>query len=102
MPNPILPGISIDSSGHVTVDQQTGVLLFDLALQLEDLQLQNGVGAPVDVEHVLAAIVLAVRAGEVNADTSLTKHNAKLLVVLRRHLITVFQRYGGQLGHDDD
>jgi len=112
MPNQILPGISIDASGHVTVDRQTGELLFDLALQLEDLQLEDlqledlqledAVSVPVDVEHVLAAIVLAARAGELGVDTSLTKDNANLLEVLRRHLKTVFQRYGGRLGRDDD
>ena len=102
MPNQILPGISIDASGHVTVDRQTGELLFDLALQLEDLQLEDAVSVPVDVEHVLAAIVLAWRAGELGVDTSLTKDNANLLEVLRRHLKTVFQRYGGRLGRDDD
>jgi hypothetical protein len=101
MPNEILPGLSIDGSGQVTVDNRMGELLFDLALQLEDLQLEDTVSAPVDVEHVLAAVVLAARDGEINADTSLTKDNAILLEVLRRHLKTVFQRYGGQLGRED-
>ncbi len=106
MPNEILPGLVLDASGQVTVDKRMGELLFDLALQLEDLQLEDlqleeTVSPPVDVEHVLAAILLAARDGEINADTSLTKDNAKLLEVLRRHLKTVFQRYGGQLGRDD-
>jgi hypothetical protein len=106
MPNEILPGISLDAAGQVTVDKRMGELLFNLALQLEDLQLEdlqleNAVSAPVDVEHVLAAIVLAAREGEINADTPLTKDDAELLEILRRHLKTVFERYGGQLGRDD-
>ncbi len=107
MPHEILPGISIDAAGQVTVNKRIGDLLFNLALQLEDLQLEDlqlehAVSAPVDVEHVLAAIVLAAREGELNAETPLTEDNPRLLEILRPHLKTVFEQYGGLLGRDDD
>ena len=96
MSNEILPGISTDDAGQVTVDKRAGELLFNLALQLEDT-----VSAPVDIEHVLAAIVLAWRAGEINAATDLTQQTPDLLQLLQSHLQTVFERYGGQLGSED-
>lgn len=96
MPEEILPGISIDESGQVTVDKRMGELLFSLALELED-----AVVAPVDIEHVLAAIVLASREGEIDAETTLSKESPELLQVLRRRLKNVFESYGGQLGQED-
>lgn len=73
-----------------------GEQLIRLALQLED-----SVSAPVDIEHVLAAIVLAARGGEISAETSLNEHDPALQQVLRRYLTIVFERYGGRLGQDD-
>lgn len=96
MPNIILPGISSDAAGQVTVDKRMGELLLDLALQLEDT-----VSAPVDVEHVLAAIVLAAREGDLSDEKPLTKEDPNLRDVLRRHLKTVFEQYGGELGRND-
>ncbi len=50
----IVPGIFISSSGQATVDPSLANVLFDLAIKLEE-----PTNLPVDVEHVLAAIVLA-------------------------------------------
>jgi len=55
----IVPGISVFSSGQATVDPSLAEVLFDLALQLE-----GPTDLPVDVEHVVAAIVFAARKGE--------------------------------------
>jgi hypothetical protein len=95
--NDILPGLSIDADGQATVDGRMAELLFELALRLED-----AVTAPVDVEHVLAAIVLARSGGEIDATTTLTADNADLVNLLRAHIETVFEKYEGRLGRDDD
>ena len=92
----ILPGLSIDASGQATVDRRMGALLFDLAIELE-----AAASAPVDVEHVLAAIVLSCRAGQIDSTTSLTSDNAALLDALRVQIETVFDQYGGRLGQDE-
>ena len=94
--NEILPGLSINVDGQATVDRRMGELLFELALLFED-----AVTAPVDVEHVLAAIVLAHSAGEIDATTTLTADNADLMKLLRAHLETVFEKYDGRLGRDE-
>ncbi len=62
----IVPGISVSSSGQASVDPSLADVLFDLALQLE-----GPTDLPVDVEHVLAAIVLAARNGELAPDKPL-------------------------------
>ena len=49
----VVPGISISSSGQATVDPSLTEVLFDLALKLEE-----PTNHPVDVQHVLAAIVI--------------------------------------------
>ncbi len=57
----VVPGISISPSGQATVDSSLANVLFDLAIKLEEpTQL------PVDVEHILAAIVMAARQGELD------------------------------------
>ena len=55
----IVPGISVTASGQATVDPFVAEVLLDLAIKLEE-----PTNLPVDVEHVLAAIVLAARGGE--------------------------------------
>ena len=48
----IVPGIFVSSSGQATVDPSLADVLFDLAIKLEE-----PTNLPVDVEHVLAAVV---------------------------------------------
>ena len=92
----IVPGISITSSGQATVAPSLTDVLFDLALKLEE-----STNLPVDVEHVLAAIVLAARKGELRPNTSLSADDPALAEVLAGHVKTVFADYDGKVGKDD-
>ena len=92
----IVPGISISSSGQATVDPSLSDVLFDLAIKLEEPP-----HLPVDVEHVLAAIVLAARSGELNPKTPLSSDDPALAEVLVDHVKTVFSKYDGKVGMDD-
>lgn len=92
----LLPGIAVDASGQVTVGSDTGKLLFELALALEDT-----VSSPVDVEHVLAAMILAARDGRLASDTEMSHSNSKLIAAVREFLPVVFQRYGSDLEDAD-
>ena len=92
----IVPGISISSSGQATVDPTLADVLFDLAIMLEE-----PTNLPVDVEHVLAAIVLAARRGELGPNTPLSSDDPALAEVLAGHVKTVFADYGGKVGMDD-
>ena len=92
----IVPGISVTPSGQATVDPSMSDVLFDLALKLE-----GPTDLPVDVEHVLAAIVLAARHGELDPETPLTADNSTVIETLLPHVKTVFEKYDGTLGRDD-
>ena len=92
----IVPGISVTSSGQATVDPSLSDVLFDLAIKLEE-----PTKLPVDVEHVLAAIVLAARKGELDPNTLLSSDDPALAEVLAGYVKTVFADYGGKLGMDD-
>ena len=92
----IVPGITVTSSGQATVDPSLADVLFDLAIKLEELT-----HLPVDVEHVLAAIVLAARNGDLDPNTPLSSDDPALAEVLVDHVKTVFTDYGGEVGMDD-
>jgi hypothetical protein len=92
----IVPGISVSASGQASVEPSLADVLFDLALQLE-----GSTDLPVDVEHVLAAIVLASRNGELAPDKPLRSNDPALAGILDVHLKTVFAKYGGKVGTDD-
>lgn len=94
--HPIVPGISVASTGQATVDRSVSDLLFDLAIKLEE-----PTNLPVDVEHVLAAIVLASRDGELDPNTPLSADDPVLFEVLVRHIKSLFERFGGKVGRDD-
>ncbi len=99
MPNSnqqIVPGITVTSSGQATVDPSLADVLFDLAITLEERT-----HLPVDVEHVLAAIVLAARTEEIQPDTPLSSSDPALTDILVVHVRTVFTDYGGKVGMDD-
>lgn len=93
MPRMIAPGICLDDTGHVSVDAEVGRALFDLAIELED-----ATPHPVDVQHVLAAIVLAERDGLVNDQTQVSPENPSLQEIVCQYLPLVFKQYGDQLG----
>ena len=92
----IVPGISVTSNGQATVDPSLSDLLLDLAIKLEE-----PTNLPVDVEHVLAAVVLAARTGELDPETPLSSDDPALVEVLVVHVKTVFERFGGKVGRDD-
>ena len=92
----IVPGISITSSGQATVEPSLADVLFDLAIKLEE-----PTNLPVDVEHVLAAIVLAARKGELDPNKPLSSEDSALAGVLAGHVKIVFSEYDGKVGMDD-
>lgn len=92
----IVPGLSVTDSGEATVDPSLAPVLIDLALKLEE-----PANLPVDVEHILAAIVLAARCGQLNPDTQLTADDPQLAHILLPHVRTIFADYKGKVGRDD-
>ena len=92
----IVPGISVSSSGQATVDPSLADVLFDLAIKLE-----GPTSLPVDVEHVLAAIVLASRNEELDPNTPLSPDDPALAETLALHVKTVFADFGGKVSKDD-
>lgn len=92
----IVPGITVTSSGQANIDPSLTNVLFDLAIQLEEPS-----NLPVDVEHVLAAIVLAARSGELDANTPISSDDSALVEVLAVHVKTVFADFDGKVGRDD-
>ena len=92
----VVPGISISPSGQASVDSSLTNVLFDLAIKLEELT-----QLPVDVEHVLAAIVMAARQGELDSNTRLSSEDSASAAVLTNHVKTVFAEYDGKVGMDD-
>ena len=92
----IVPGISVTSSGQATVDPSLADVLFDLAIKLEE-----PTKLPVDVEHVLAALVLAARKGELDPNKPFSSDDPALVEILVGHVKTVFEQFGGQVGRDD-
>lgn len=92
----IVPGISVTSSGQAAVDPSMTDILFDLAIKLEE-----PTNLPVDVEHVLAGVVLAVRLGELDPNTPLSSDDPTLIAILAGHVKTVFEQFGGNVGRED-
>ena len=92
----VVPGISLSSSGQATVDPSLADVLFDLAIKLE-----GPTNHPVDVQHVLAAIVLAARSGELDPDMKLSSDDQALVAALTPHVKSVFENYGGKVGKED-
>ena len=92
----VVPEISISPTGQASVDASLTNVLFDLAIKLEELT-----QLPVDVEHVLAAIVMAARQGELDSNTRLSSEDSASAAVLTNHVKTVFAEYDGKVGMDD-
>ena len=92
----VVPGITISHSGQASVDPSLADVLFDLAIKLE-----GPTNYPVDVQHVLAAVVLAVRNGDLAPDTKLTSDDQELVAVLTPHVKAVFVNRDGKVGRDD-
>lgn len=101
MPKPndaikIVKGITMTPAGEVTVDPKLDDPLCDLAIAF-----QGPDDRPVDVEHVVAALILASREGKVPADYELKERDKPLQAILRPHINTIFNRYGGQVCEEE-
>jgi hypothetical protein len=92
----IVPGISISATGEATIAPAMADVLFDLALSLE-----SPTGFPVDVEHVLAAILLAARHGEIDPQTEFTPDDPATVEILIKRVKSIFEDYDGAVGADD-
>ncbi|EMI20720.1 hypothetical protein RMSM_02359 [Rhodopirellula maiorica SM1] len=92
----IVTGISLDAAGQAAIDPSLQDVLFDLALNLE-----SPTSLPVDIEHVVAAIVIAARDNQLDADHVIVANDDDLIKVLTPHVKSVFALYGGRLGRDE-
>ena len=92
----IVPGLSVSTTGQATVDPSIADVLFDLAIKLEETT-----NLPVDVQHVVAALVLSARKGELDPTTPLSTDDPVLAAVLTAQLKTLFAVYGGKVGMDE-
>lgn len=92
----IIPGIMLDESGRAAVDGPMGKRLIELAIQLEPYTPH-----PVDVQHVLAAIIIAARQGELAAAEPLPPTDAPFCHLLARHIDALFARHGGRVAPED-
>lgn len=91
----IVPGLSVSKTGQATVDSSLRNVLFDLAIKLEEIT-----ALPVDVQHVVAALVLAARNGQLDSQLPLTSGD-DVVTILAVHVKTVFALYGSNVGADD-
>ncbi|TWT65093.1 hypothetical protein [Allorhodopirellula solitaria] len=91
----IAPGIFVTPAGQATVEPSMADPLFDMAITLEE-----STNLPVDVEHVLAAVVLAGRKGELDPNRLLTSDDPALVQMLAVHVNAVFEQFGGKVGRD--
>ncbi len=96
MSRQILPGIRLDDAGRASVDASMGRQLISLAIELEPYTTR-----PVDVQHVLAAIIMAVGNGEFDGEESLRRAEPLLLRLLASHIETIYQCTGGRVSEDD-
>jgi hypothetical protein len=95
-PIQIVRGITMTPEGEVTIEEELQETLLDLSEGLE-----SRTSFPVDVEHVVAALVFASRLGHVTPLRTLRADDAELLTLLEPHLRVVFDRYGGEICDDD-
>lgn len=96
MSRQIIPGIELDNAGRASVDASMGRRLISLAIELESFT-----SRPVDVQHVLAAIIMAAASGESVTGELLQKPEPRLMRLLASHVEQVFQRTGGHVSEDD-
>lgn len=93
----IVVGLSLDAqSGQANVDPTLTETLLDLAEALGDLT-----GLPVDIEHVVAAVVLAARDEQLSPQTRLSAEDTAQRVILLAHVRRIFHQYDGQVGAED-
>jgi len=92
----VAPGIRLSKKGEATIDPEVAKVLFDLAIKLEDPS-----DLPVDVEHVLAAVVMLSREGRWDPQESIDAENQTLVELLLPKVKLIFSQFGGRVGEDD-
>ena len=92
----IVQGIRMTPAGEVSVDPKVDDALFDLAVAL-----QGPDDLPVDVEHVVAALIFASRQGQIPNEYQLRERDKALQAILKPHIRTIFQRFGGQVCEEE-
>ncbi|MGV3486345.1 MAG: hypothetical protein ACO1RT_18140 [Planctomycetaceae bacterium] len=92
----IVCGIRLSATGEVRVERTVGRVLFDLAIRLEEQ-----VPFPVDVQHVVAALVLAAQQHLLDPKLELSPDDETLMTILARYVRVVFEKYDGKLSEDD-
>ena len=91
----VVRGITIDHRGQATIDPAIQDVLMDLALELE-----QPTGLPVDVQHVVAALVMARQHQQIEPAALIAAENPRLVSLLTPHVQSIFARHGDQLGED--
>ena len=91
-----MPGLSIGVAGRATIDPTIIDTLLDLASSLEE-----PTHLPVDIEHVVAAIILAARNKEIDTNAILSGNDPSLIEILSPHIKSIFALYDGVLGTDE-
>jgi hypothetical protein len=86
----IVDGVSINRRGTVTVAPGHQQVLCDLALALQD-----ACKYAVDVEHVVAALVMAVRDGRLERDAVVTADDEHVTRVLLVYVNVIFEQFKG-------
>lgn len=86
----IVPGITISKKNEATVAPEMADVLFDLGLKLEEKT-----DLPVDVQHVLAAIVMSAQAGEIDSEKPVVASDDQLVTKLTRYIKVIFEQLGG-------
>ena len=92
----IVPGISLDESGQAIIGREMGQRLITLAIALE-----GHTPHPVDVQHVVAAIIYAARGGQLALGEPLPDQTPDLLRLLATHVNRMFAEYGGNVSGDE-
>ncbi|MEC9092423.1 MAG: hypothetical protein VX438_06940 [Planctomycetota bacterium] len=92
----LLPGISISKSKQATVSPELAETLFTLALNIEETT-----ELPVDVQHVLAAVVMAAQTGEIAVDQVISVSDPPLVATIEKYVRVVFANYGGNVEADE-
>ncbi len=96
VPGTVVPGIELNNAGQASVDASMGRQLISLALDLESYT-----SRPVDVQHVLAAIILAANNGDLVAGEPLPNPDPPWMRMLASHVESIFQQTGGRVSEDD-
>ena len=86
----IVEGISLDRRGTVTVAPGHQQTLCDVSLALQDV-----CKYAVDVEHVVAALVMAVRDGRLERDSVVSPDDQVVISVLMGYMPLLFEQLKG-------